>query len=86
VARDGLANRREKSGRICSYGGCNELKAFVIRGGEYLYEVTATSISRPSPPVEGGLRARQVAVNLAGWLSRRTDGMTDRIGADAPED
>ena len=68
------------------YGGCNELKAFVIRDGERLYEVTATSVSRSSPSVEGGLRARQVAVALAGWLSRRIDGMTDRIDVDAPED
>ena len=74
----------------------------------------------PFPPVEGELRAQQVAVApdgtayvvpsgmherlreaaapertdsdpkvalaLAGWLCLQTDGMTDRINADAPED
>ena len=74
----------------------------------------------PFPPVEGELRARQVAVApdgttyvvpsgmherlresaapertdsdpkvalaLAGWLCLQTDGMTDRVNVDAPED
>jgi len=74
----------------------------------------------PFPPVEGELRARQVAVApdgttyvvpsgmherlceavvpersdgdpkvalaLAGWLCLQTNGMTDRVNADAPED